>query len=188
MVNLVYSNTDNTYYIPLGECCGICKSELIMGNKAIVKLSNKNKPKIFCLNCLPKIPNLDITECQFLVKVIDEIPANSKMIDQFRPIQLENGRIDVWDMESLKKLGGQTIDHTKYAHDGGGMMELPDRKPLEELDMDMDKERTTDEIDYLFAESRPAKPGFNLLDHILPETKPPELENKQNKQIEDKQK
>lgn len=174
MVMVGFSKIDESYYFALDCTCNSCGYIFKNEDIAIIR-GGCPKPEIYCKNCLGKTPKLIFdNEYQIMARGLNKMPNNCLILNLKRGIELENGRIDVWDMESLKKLGGQIIDHRKFTHDGGGMMELPDRKPLDELDMDMNKEMATDEIDeidYLFVK-KPQK----------------ELENNQNKQIEDKQK
>jgi hypothetical protein len=188
---ILYDKKTQKYYFPVGEKCSTCDKMFLNKEHGLVKILFKYKQTmIFCEKCVTKSRkyNSDM-DSMFVGIAIRKLPDKAMIVNEKFLPPLRNSDIDVWDMS---KSDSPIMDHTKYS----GRVEytqmgIPQRPPLDQIDMERKSPLKDNEIDDLFTNRTPVKPGFNLLDHILPEKKPVEIEDKSKhlntlKQIERK--
>ena len=184
-INVVFDKKTSTSLIGAGMHCAICGQTLQISRAAVVKVWYLPKTMlVLCLNCSKKSDKkLGQPDQKLFVVVATKLPADGVVMDLGRKPGMQNAQMDVWETE---KLEGATIDKTKFAgRVEFSQMELPQRKSLEQIDMD-NQPTSLAKIDDFFTGRKPVSQRFNLLDNIMPKKKPVAIEDKKIKQIEDK--
>jgi hypothetical protein len=168
------------YFFPSSESCSRCKKIFRNNQVGIIVLMSKVGTAIFCEKCIMKSDKTGDFSMQRLIgKATSKVIPNSFVVNETR-LDVEDYKGGVLATD-ISQIGGKTTDRTRYAKTGGMNMELPERKPLLELDMEKDQELSDQKMIEMLSQSKPVPKDFNLLDHVVPNQNA--LDYKKQKQI-----
>lgn len=179
MVILLKKDTKE-YYFSYTESCSKCRKRFNPNDVGLIRIFPRLGRLIFCERCISGIKTPpEQTFQQFMGTATNQIVKNSVVISEKR-LDFEDYKGGVLATD-ISQIGGKTTDRTRYAKTGGMNMELPERKPLLELDMEKDQELSDQKMIEMLSQSKPVPKDFNLLDHVVPNQNA--LDYKKQKQI-----
>jgi hypothetical protein len=176
---IILCDKKGKYYFPTTEHCSGCSDQFKPNQLGIIRLMysrRDHKTFIFCEQCLKKNKNLgDFPGQQFIGRATNKVVPGTFVVEE-RRLELQNSSNVETAFDAADLRGCRTIDRTRYARHGeGSKMELPERKTLEEIDMEKDRQIPTHKIESVLKGSKLVKTDFNLLDKVVPK---PQIEHR----------